>query len=53
MSAKPLMDTAEALEVLTQVFNEEKTLQATLSNLLSLQPPVHEIVVADGGSTDQ
>ena len=36
-----------------QVLNEEKCIAETLQIVLSLEPPAHEVIVVDGGSTDR
>lgn len=36
-----------------QALNEEKGIAQTLRAVLSLDPPPHEVIVVDGGSTDR
>lgn len=36
-----------------QALNEEKQIGATIQTLRELQPPAHEIIVIDGGSSDR
>ncbi|EIE27508.1 nucleotide-diphospho-sugar transferase [Coccomyxa subellipsoidea C-169] len=36
-----------------QALNEEKQIEKTIQNLLYLEPPAHEVIVIDGGSTDR
>lgn len=36
-----------------QVLNESAAVVATLQHLHQLSPPMHEVIVVDGGSTDE
>lgn len=36
-----------------QALNEEKQIEATVKCLRHLDPPAHEVIVVDGGSTDR
>jgi hypothetical protein len=36
-----------------QALNEESQIQQCISNLLQLHPPIHEVIVVDGGSRDR
>jgi len=42
-----------ALSIIIPALNEERALPATLINLARLSPPPHEIILSDGGSSDQ
>lgn len=48
----PVLDKQDRVTILVPVFNEQIALPSTLERLRALDPPADEIVIVDGGSTD-
>lgn len=49
----PLSASTERLSIIIPTLNEESCLAGTLRHVLSLDPPAWEVLVVDGGSSDQ